>query len=86
MKQKKKPVPRMIDPRDAALGARIREVCESADPKVTQLWLARDIRVTMQQVHKYLTGENRIAWSRLCDIADVLDISVVELIEPLFKK
>jgi transcriptional regulator with XRE-family HTH domain len=84
--RKKKTVPRMLDPRDVALGARIKVVRERVTPKVTQILLGQKIGVTTQQVYKYERGENRIAWSRLCDIAGALDISVQSLIAPLPKK
>ena len=34
--------------------------------------MARKLGLTFQQVQKYEKGENRIGFSRICDIADVL--------------
>ena len=43
--------------------------------------LAQAIGLTYQQVQKYETGVNRIAASRLCEIARVLDQRVMDLLE-----
>ena len=40
--------------------------------KMSQQSLARKLGLTFQQVQKYEKGENRIGFSRICDIADVL--------------
>ena len=40
--------------------------------KMSQQALARKLGLTFQQVQKYEKGENRIGFSRICDIADVL--------------
>lgn len=66
---------------DVALGARIRDV--RLQKEVSQEWVAREIRVSFQQLQKYERGENRVAFSRLTEIANSLDISVPELIAPV---
>ena len=40
--------------------------------KMSQQALARKLGLTFQQVQKYEKGQNRIGFSRICDIADVL--------------
>lgn len=75
--------PRGPSVHDIALGARIREVRLSQDPRVSQEWLARELGCSAQAIQKYETGGNRVSWSRLCDIAAALDMDVIELIEPI---
>lgn len=84
LKKRAKPA-RVRHPMDVALGARIREVRLAQQPQVTLLWLARECRCSVTQIQKFEIGENRVVFSRLCEIAKGLDISVLELIAPLFK-
>lgn len=44
--------------------------------KMSQQTLARKLGITFQQVQKYEKGNNRIGFSRMCDIADILDTSL----------
>lgn len=83
---KKRPAkPRkMPHPLDVKLGARIKEVRTTQLPKVSQEWLARELGCTIQQIHKYEAGQNRVTFSRLCEIAKALDMSLMKLIAPLF--
>lgn len=69
---------------DVRLGARIREVRNAQNPKVSQQWVAVECGISFQQLQKYESGGDRISFSRLCDIAKALDISVPDLIAPLF--
>lgn len=71
---------------DVRLGARIREVRMAQDPKVSQQWVALECGISFQQLQKYESGADRISFSRLCDIAKALDISVPDLIAPLFNQ
>lgn len=75
--------PKLPHPLDVALGARIREVRLSLKPKVTQDWLGREIGCNVNQIQKYETGENRVAFSRLCEIAKALGMKVTTLILPV---
>lgn len=68
-------------PRDIALGERIREVRRAK--KLTQDQLAFELGISLQQFIKYETAENRISWSRLTEIADAMDIDWIDLIMPL---
>lgn len=77
--------PRPRHPLDIALGARIKAVRLSQRPAVTQQWVARELGCTIQQVHKYESGETRVAFSRLCEIAKALDIGVIEMIAPILR-
>lgn len=74
---------RLPHPRDVALGARIREVREAHNPRVTLRWMAHELGCTIQQLQKYEKGENRVAWSRLCEIAEALDLPLKDLIAPI---
>ncbi len=43
---------------------------------MTQTGLGDALGLTFQQVQKYERGKNRISSSRLCDLAQVLDVSI----------
>lgn len=73
-------------PLDVALGARIRQVRESQEPRVLQQWIAREVGCNAKQIQKYESGENRVSFSMLCKIAKALDISVIDLIRPVVPK
>lgn len=69
---------------DVALGARIKQVRKAQVPRVSQPWVALECGISFQQLQKYESGASRISFSRLCEIAMALDISVADLIAPLF--
>jgi DNA-binding transcriptional regulator YiaG len=79
--RKKKKTSNSPHPRDKALGERIRYLRMQA--KTSQEELGRKCGVTNQQVQKYETAHTRVAWSRLCLLAEALSISVPDLISPL---
>lgn len=85
MKKRAPKPPKLAHPLDIALGARIKEVRTSQAPRVTLQWLAQEIGCKAQQVQKYENGENRVSFSRLCEIAKALDVSVLDLIAPLIQ-
>ncbi|MCR9113398.1 MAG: helix-turn-helix domain-containing protein [Rhodobacteraceae bacterium] len=66
---------------DQAIGERVRIYRKALG--MSQTDLAEKIGVRFQQVQKYENGSNRIAASRLWQIADALNISVVSLFEGL---
>jgi transcriptional regulator with XRE-family HTH domain len=66
---------------DVALGLRIRQRRTALG--MSQTALAISIGVTFQQVQKYERGFNRVSFSRLVEIARVLDCRVVDLISAL---
>lgn len=70
-------------PLDIALGTRIKTVRQAQRPLVSQQWLGQEIGCSTQQVGKYESGENRLAFSRICEIARALDIGVIEMIRPV---
>lgn len=82
MKKRLKP-PKLAHPLDVALGRRIKEVRLAQNPVMTQQWVARECNCTVPQIQKYEKGENRVSFSRLCEIAKALDISVLALIKPV---
>lgn len=83
----KKPRPKPPrDPLSIAIGARIREVRMAQKPPVPLQWIAQECDCTIQQVQKYESGENRVSWPRLCQLAKALDISVIDLIRPVAPK
>lgn len=59
---------------DKHIGARIRELRLEQD--VTQEALAAKLGITFQQVQKYELGKNRVAASRLYEIAVALSVGV----------
>ncbi len=66
---------------DVALGALIRQRRKAAG--VSQSALALIVGVSFQQVQKYELGSNRVAFSRLVEVARALDCSILELIADL---
>jgi transcriptional regulator with XRE-family HTH domain len=81
-KHKTKPV-RTRHPKDIALGMRIKTVRLEQHPAVRQQWLAREIGCSVQQIQKYESGETRVSFSRLCEIARALDRTLLQLIGPI---
>jgi transcriptional regulator with XRE-family HTH domain len=75
-------MPPLPHPQDIALGARIRALRRQKDPPITQEWLALAVGCTVQQIQKYESGENRVSFSRLTEIAKALDMSVVAVLDP----
>jgi transcriptional regulator with XRE-family HTH domain len=71
-------------PMDVALGASIRIHRESA--RLSREVLAQECGISTQQLQKYEAGKTRLSFSRLTEIADVLHVSVFELIEPVLGK
>jgi transcriptional regulator with XRE-family HTH domain len=71
---------------DVAIGARIKAVRLAQNPPVSLVWMAREMGCTVQQLHKYETGENRIVFSRLCEIANVLGVHLIDLVGPVLPK
>jgi len=78
------PIPRIPHPQDVKLGNRLREVRESLN--ITQEIVAREAGISLQQIQKYEHAQNRVSWSRLCELAAALDTDVITLIKPLMKK
>lgn len=66
---------------DKAVGARIRTYRKALG--LSQTELADSIGVRFQQVQKYESGANRVAASRLWQIAETLGVSVVSLFQDL---
>ncbi len=63
---------------DYDIGDRIRAARHARG--VTQQDLAAMLGVTFQQIQKYESGANRVAASRLIDIAKALDLAVTEFL------
>jgi transcriptional regulator with XRE-family HTH domain len=66
--------PRGGDPRDAAIGKRLRTL--RLQRGLSQTELGSLINVTFQQVQKYEKGTNRISAGRLQRIAEVLSVPI----------
>lgn len=66
---------------DAQVGAKIRALREARG--ITQQALAAQIDVAFQQVQKYEKGTNRVAASRLFQMARILNVSVNDFFEAL---
>lgn len=71
--------PRSASPMDRAIGRRIRSFRDAAG--IGQVALAEKLGVTFQQVQKYESGTNRVAASRLYQIATALDVPIVRFFE-----
>lgn len=71
---------RSPDTIDHALGRSVRHYRSLCG--MTQEELATALGITFQQVQKYERGQNRIAVSRLMEIAAVLEVSVYDLLTP----
>lgn len=68
-------------PKDVAMGLRLRLVRMNVG--LSQDIVAREVGVTFQQIQKYEMAKDRIAWSRLCEMASAIGISLVDLVRPL---
>jgi transcriptional regulator with XRE-family HTH domain len=64
---------------DKAIGSRIRIYRKALG--LSQTDLAKTLGITFQQVQKYESGANRVAASRLWDISDALNVSVLSLFQ-----
>ena len=63
---------------DAELGARLRAARSAAGLSLEEL--AGRVELSVQQIHKYESGTNRIAVSRLLEICDALNIEFSALL------
>jgi transcriptional regulator with XRE-family HTH domain len=72
---------RKSDHRDKAIGQRVRQFRVGAG--LSQERLSELLGVTFQQVQKYETGANRIAATRLLDIAAVLGVPIIQFYQGL---
>jgi transcriptional regulator with XRE-family HTH domain len=67
-----------LQPIDLLIGHRVKMA--RIERGLTQVELADELGVTFQQVQKYESGKNRIAASRLIDIARVLQTNIAALL------
>ena len=65
---------------DIVVGKRVR--LRRVAIKMSQQELAKSLRITFQQVQKYEAGQNRLSVERIIKLADVLQISAIEIIDP----
>ncbi len=68
-------------PVDVHVGARVRLRRKLLG--MTQTDLGDALELSNQQVQKYESGANRIGASRLCDLARVLDVSIIYFFEDM---
>lgn len=66
---------------DVKLGERVR--ARRLALGISQQELAEALGITFQQIQKYEKGTNRIAASRICDIAQTLNMPVCDFFEGL---
>ena len=66
---------------DVALGCRIR--LRRRELGLSQDRLARQLGITFQQVQKYEHGTNRVSFSRLVEIAQVLKCGMIDIVGDL---
>lgn len=62
------------NPVDVAVGARIRNL--RLRNKLSQTDVAKQLKITFQQVQKYEKGTNRVGASRLSELAKIFGVSV----------
>ena len=79
MQRRKKTVSLELIRAELLIGFRVRQARLAKG--MSQNELGRAIGVSFQQVQKYEAGATRIASSRLCQIARVLDQRVMDLLE-----
>lgn len=65
--------------KDIQAGKRIREL--RVLQGMSQDTLGKALGITFQQIQKYERGVNRVSVSRLYEIAEALDVSVVDILE-----
>ena len=65
----------MAHPVDVHVGKRIRHRRWLVG--ITQQQLAEKVGIKFQQIQKYETGANRVSASRLWDISETLDVSII---------
>ena len=68
------------DPRDIEVGRRVRAL--RLERQLSQSALADKLGLTFQQVQKYEKGVNRIGAGRLQTIAEIFQVSIIELFSP----
>lgn len=66
---------------DVELGARIRKRRRAVG--LTQVKFGERLGVSFQQLQKYETGVNRIAVSTLVVMAEILAVSIIEILEDI---
>jgi len=71
------------DDRDRLIGQRVKAYREIKGLNQTEL--GEKIGVTFQQVQKYENGKNKVGVSRLFDICDILNVSVMNFLNGLEK-
>lgn len=71
--------PRQATEVDKIIGTNIRMFRKNRD--MTQVELAEQLGVKFQQLQKYETGANRVAASRLLEIALALRVSVMDMLD-----
>lgn len=77
----KSPIGEKLAAIDELIGRELR--CQRIKAKVSQIALAQRLGISFQQLHKYETGENRIAASTLLVICAILNISPIDLLPEL---
>jgi transcriptional regulator with XRE-family HTH domain len=70
--------PKSANAIDARVGVRLKVARETAG--MTQRTLAERMGLTFQQIQKYENGRNRIACSRLVELADTLGVAPAALL------
>lgn len=71
-------MPRKPEPVDTAIGLRV--AAYRQERGFTQLALAKHVGISAQQLQKYEAGQNRIAASRLIELATAMDMNPANLL------
>jgi transcriptional regulator with XRE-family HTH domain len=80
MRRKGRPASKPPRDIDVALGVRIKELRDKAEPRMTQVQLGKKLNVTFQQIQKYENGRTRISVARLYQISSVFNITPMEFL------
>jgi transcriptional regulator with XRE-family HTH domain len=81
--KRKKPGPRSVSAVDAYIGARMRDRRQSLG--MSQGSLGEKLGVSLQQIHKYESGDNRVSAARLFEICEALGVPLASMFERKLK-
>jgi transcriptional regulator with XRE-family HTH domain len=77
--KRKSASPRSANAIDAYIGARMRE--RRLALNISQNQLGKELAVSLQQIQKYESGENRVSAARLFDICKAFNVSLSSMFE-----
>ena len=81
--ERKKRRPRAVTAVDAFIGAQMRDRRQALG--LSQGGLGEKLGVSIQQIHKYENGANRVSAARLFEICEALGVSLASMFERKLK-